>query len=148
MRARYKVLVAPRDFIARCLFRCKLLFQIWDDLFRVNGVLINFSRSRFRNCFLCCFWWIGLNTSLVDLLWMKSYIDASTILYRIHLGFKLKKRPFRVFRGSCQILSFFVKKGWFSVLVLNSVEVKDSGFISGEQCHLMVAISFLFRIQI
>ena len=43
---------------------------------------------------------------------------------------------------------FFVKKLCFSVLVLNSIEVKDSRLISGEQFHLMVAVSFLFRIQI
>ena len=51
MRVRYEVLVAPRDLIARCLFRCELLFQIRDYLFRVHRVTMNFSRSRFRNCF-------------------------------------------------------------------------------------------------
>ena len=43
---------------------------------------------------------------------------------------------------------FFVKKVCFSVFVLNSIEDKDSRFISGEQFHLMVPVSFPFRLQI
>ena len=42
---------------------------------------------------------------------------------------------------------FFVKKMFFSVFLLNSTD-KDSRFISGEQFHLMVPVSFPFRIQI
>ena len=47
-----------------------------------------------------------------------------------------------------QDFKFFVKKLCFTVFVLNSIEVKDSKFISGEQFHLMVSLSFLFRIKI
>ena len=52
------------------------------------------------------------------------------MLYRIDLGFKLKKQPFRVFRGPWQVSSFFLKKVCVGVFVLNSVEDKDSRFIS------------------
>ena len=46
------------------------------------------------------------------------------------------------------ISSFFVKKVCFSVFVLNSVEDKGPRFISGKKFHLMVTVSFPFRIQI
>ena len=39
---------------------------------------------------------------------------------------------------------FFVKKLCFSVFLLNSIERKDSRFISGELFHLMVPVSFPF----
>ena len=146
MKTRYVALEKAINLIVRCLFKYQLLFQIWDCLFRVNRVPMNFSKSRFRKCFLCCFWWISLNTSLEIYFGWRVTFDTSVILYRIHLGFKFKKQSFRLFRGLCQILSLFVKKVCFSVLVLNSIEVKDSRFINAEQCHLMVAISFLFRI--
>ena len=80
--------------------------------------------------FLCCFLWIGLNRSLLDLFWMKTYIWYFRDPLSYRSSFKLKKQPFRVFRGPCQISSFFAKKVCFSVFVLNSVEDKDSRFIS------------------
>ena len=43
---------------------------------------------------------------------------------------------------------FFVKKVCFSVFVLNSVEEKDSRFISGEQFDLMVPVSFPFILRV
>ena len=67
--------------------------------------------------------------------------------HSIHLGFKHNKQPFLVFRGTSQILSFFfVEKLCFSVLELNSIEDKDGRFVSREQFHLMVSVSFPIRI--
>ena len=43
---------------------------------------------------------------------------------------------------------FCVKKLCFSVLVLNSIRVKYSRFIRGEQVQLLDLVSFLFRIEI
>ena len=46
---------------------------------------------------------------------------------------------------------FLLKKLRFHVvffLLLNSIEDKDSTFISSEQFHLMAPVSFLVRIQI
>ena len=43
---------------------------------------------------------------------------------------------------------FFFKKVCFSVFVSNSVEDKGPRFISGKKFHLMVTVSFPFRIQI
>ena len=43
---------------------------------------------------------------------------------------------------------FFVKKLSFRIFCLNSIEDKDPRFISSEQFHLMVPVSFLVRIQI
>ena len=48
-------------------------------------------------------------------------------------------RDFRVF---CQ------KKLCFRLFVLNSIEGKDSKFISGEEVYLMVPVSSPFSIQI
>ena len=44
-------------------------------------------------------------------------------------------------------LPLFVKKLCFSVFVLNSIEDKDSRFISGVQFNLMVPVSFPLRLQ-
>ena len=70
------------------------------------------------------------------------------ILYPIHLGFKLQKQPFRVFRGLCHISSFFVTKLCFSVFLLNSIEDKDSRFISGQQFRLVIPVSLPLKIHI
>ena len=43
--------------------------------------------------------------------------------------------------------SVFVKKLSFSFFVLNSIEDKDSRFISGVQFHLMAPVSFPLRLQ-
>ena len=43
---------------------------------------------------------------------------------------------------------FFVKKLCFSVFLLNSIERKDSRFISGEWFRLVVPVSLPFRIKI
>ena len=40
-RVRYLMLRAPRDLIARCIFKCQLFFQIWNELFFVYRVLWN-----------------------------------------------------------------------------------------------------------
>ena len=37
MRARYVVLVAPRDLIARCFFKCQLLFKSEISYFVLIG---------------------------------------------------------------------------------------------------------------
>ena len=76
-------------------------------------------------------------------------LDTSLIFCGIRLYFKFKKQPFRVFRDTCEISSLFVKKLSFSVFfLLNSIEDKDYRFISSEQFHSMVPVSFPFRIQI
>ena len=51
-------------------------------------------------------------------------------------------------RGPYDISSFFAKKICFSVFLLNGIADKDSRFNSGVQFHLMVPLSFPFRIQI
>ena len=116
MRARYEVLVAPRDLIARCLFSCELLFQIWDYLFRVNVVLMNFSRSRFRNCFCELFLmnWFKYKPGRSSLNEELHLILLSSF-NRIHLGSKFKKQPFRAFRGPCKISRFFLSKNYVLV---------------------------------
>ena len=51
-------------------------------------------------------------------------------------------------RGPYDISSFFVKKLYFSVFLLNSIANKDSRLNGGIQFHLIVPVSFPFRTQI
>ena len=75
------------------------------------------------------------------------------LLYLFWLEFKLKEHWFHVYRDQWNnsiILAnqAFVKKLCFSVFVSNSIEDRDSTSISGQQFHLMVPVSFPFRLQI
>ena len=107
---------------------------------------MNFSRSHPRNCIFVLFlmnWFKYMSfRSVLDT--YRLTFDTSVIIYHIHLGSKLKKQTF----GVLGVRSTFQVFLCFGVFVLNSIEVKDSRIISGEQFHLMVSVSFPFRIQI
>ena len=53
-----------------------------------------------------------------------------------------------MFIGARARFQAFLLKNCFSAFVLDSIEDKDSSFISGKQFHLMVPVSFQFRLQI
>ena len=93
---------------------------------------MNFSRSHFRNCIFVLF--------LMN--WSKYKHFRSTLHEDFHLialsllivsiqVLKSGRSQFVFSGGPCQISSILVKKICFSVLVLNSIKVKDSRFISG-----------------
>ena len=105
----------------------------------------------FRFCYNYLAWETGgheLASFILLVLQAKRLTKCASDPHSILLSFKHKKQPFRVFRGKCQVSSFFVEKLCFSVFVLNSIEDKDCRFVSREQFHLMVPVSFPFRIQI
>ena len=143
MRVRYVLLEAARYLIVRCLLKYQLLFQIWDYLVRVNRVPWNFSRSRFEYCFCVLFWKKPFRSTLdeeFNLTLLSSFIVSIWILNTRSSHF--------VFLGARARFQGFLLKNCFSVLALNSIEVNDSRLISGKQFHLIVTVSFLFRIQI
>ena len=145
MRPRYVLLGAARNLIGRCLINYQLLFQIWDYLFRVNRVPWKFSRSRFEYCafLMNCFKYKPFRSTLDEefhLILLSSFIVSIWILNTRSSHF--------VFLGARARFQVFLLKNCFSALALNSIEVNDSRFISGKQFHLIVTVSFLFRIQI
>ena len=140
---------STRRFDSKMFVQVSILFQISDQLFRVNRVPMNFSRSLFRNCIFVLF--------LVN--WFKYKPFRPTLdedLHLILLSFfivwiqVLNSRICHfVFLGArARFQAFFVKKLCFSVLVLNSIKAKDSKFISGEQFHLIVPASFPSRLRV
>ena len=109
---------------------------------------MNFSRSHFRNCIFVLFlmnWskWKHFRSSLHEVLHL---IHLSSFIVSIQV---LKSRSSNfVFSGDHARFQAFLLKIYFSVLVLNSISVKYSRFISGEQLQLLDSVSFLFRIEI
>ena len=75
--------------------------------------------SRFRNRFYfgAIFVTNLLNRSILGFVRRTISFNTSLILCSIRLEFKFKKQPFRVFRGPCEISSFFVNKLSFSVVL-------------------------------
>ena len=80
---------------------------------------------------MSCFWWIGLNTSLADLLWMKSYIwyFYHPLIVSIEV-LNSRSNHFVFSRTRARFQGFFVEKLFFSVFPLNSIEDKHSKLIS------------------
>ena len=66
--------------------------------------------------FFCAIFVLNLlNRRILGSLGLKISFDTFLIFCGIRLDFKFKKQPFRAFRGSCDISSFFVKKLSFRV---------------------------------
>ena len=112
-------------------------------------VPMNFSGSHFRKCIFVLF--------LIN--WSKYKHFRSTLhedLHLMHLSSFIVSIQFLNSGGShfvfliahARFQVFCVKKLCFSVLVLNSIRVKYSTLISGEQVQLLDSVSFLFRIEI
>ena len=107
-----------------------------------------FSRTHFRNGIFVLFLmnWLKYKRfraslhEVVHLIHLSSFIVSMQVL-------NSGSSPF-VFSIQCQIGTFFVKKFCFSVMVLSSIKVKYSRFISGEQLQFLDSVSFLFRIEI
>ena len=107
-----------------------------------------FSKTNFRNCIFVLFlmnWskYKHFRSSLHEVLHL---IHLSSFIVSIQV-LNSGRSPF-VFSIQCQIATLFVKKFCFSVMVLSSIKVKYSRFISGEQLQFLDSVSFLFRIEI
>ena len=91
-----------------------LLFLFYLELtFKEKSFLVY--RGQWETFFVCAIFVLNLlnRRILVFLDWTISF-DTFFILCGIRLDFKFKKQPFRVFKGSCYISRFFVKKKKFS----------------------------------
>ena len=74
MKARYVVLGPPRDVIIRCFLSVKYFIKSEISYFVSIGSHEIFQGPALDIVFLCFSLSIDLNTSILDLLWMRTYI--------------------------------------------------------------------------
>ena len=130
MKARYVIigtltLTIKKSIGSRRIFQGSALKTVFSVLFFSKCI----KKKNFRSTWSEQFYLV--------LFYPFSYSSRFWIQETVMLGARVRFQAF-----------FFWKKLCFSVFLLKSIEDKGSRFISGEQFHLMVLVSFLFRIQI